>query len=1228
MIPSSFPSAVRASTLLSCLALALFVSAESAAQSGLDTPEPVGPFLNGLFPPTTPGDGSQIGYRPVDAFPNLRFDDPLVFTPLPGTNRIFVASRDGYFESFVNDPATATKSEMLDLTNTTAVVWDGGTLGLAFHPLFGQSVGRDYAYIYYCARPPGASYPGGSTNGFFGTYLRLSRFDLDPATYVADPASELIMLNLRLYNGSHRGGGMVFGDDGYLYVTIGDQFRYETAQDLEMTLEGGVMRLDVDANLATGHVPRRRFPDDAGEPDEVSGVGYTIPNDNPFLDVSGGIFEEYYTVGHRAPHRLTKDMRSGRLWVGEIGQVSREEINVIERGFNYGWPFREGTIDGVRPAPSTYYGTLKEPVLDFERSEAIAIIGGYVYRSLGHPELYGRYVCGGYAQNRIWAIDYDPATGVGTKEYLTQFTPGLLSTFGQDLEGEIYLCGLGQDVPIYKLARQSLNGPAPALLSQTGAFTDLASLTPAPGVMPYSLNQPAWWDGAETRRWMAIPNDGTHDLTTEQIAYSEEGDWDFPVGTVLVQHFELPVDDTNPSIVRRLETRFLVRGDAGVDYGVTYKWRADGSDADLLTAGLDDPVEIATATGSRFQNWHYPSSTACLTCHTSAAGGVLGPKTRQLNGDQFYDVTGRTANQLITLSALGALDTNIDAPKLPQLLTATSVADDTASREHRVRSYVDANCSYCHRPGTGNRGQFDARLPVPLTSQGLLYGPVTNGLGIAGARVIKPQDPSLSVMYQRMATVIPGVAMPPLAKAREDQVAVQLMESWISLMAVDRPINVARGTAVSQSSTLYGGLAELAIDTSTDGVYTHGSVTHTANEFQPWWEIDLGQVYYLTEVVLWNRTDCCGDRLADFHIFVSSDPFVSTDLITTQGQVGVDDIFHLGPASTTSTHPVQRKGRYLRVQLAATNVLSLAEVQILANLWPGQSVQTVVLGNSTVGDSGHDAWVSNLVIDEATAYTNSSGTLESWRVDQFDFYAWQSTDPVTPFVVRVEAEGVFTVLVVGTTRDAGQYVVGQNAFPFDKIGSRLLELQPGETIACGFLDSAADGSQGGAGSVIPFDDAGNEIWITGGGLASDAGAVVEGVAPTAGSIVETDLQRTYRFAVQLTNLEDIVPTPTAVEDQIPGVVADVTLAAARPNPFNAATELALSLSATGHVDWGIYDSRGRLVYQLARGLLVAGSHTRSWNGVDMRGQSVSSGVYYQRLSVAGLVRGNKFALVK
>jgi uncharacterized repeat protein (TIGR03806 family) len=795
---------IRCGWALAAAAVLLLAGAEDArAQAhGLAAPVAVQPFFDGVLPDRTPNSPTSSTWQVVPAFPNLLFDETTVIAASPASDRLYVGSRDGVVYFFDGtDPATSTKTQFVDLSDRVAVVWDGGFLGLAFHPEFKVpgSPFRNDVYVYYASYcpidatgnqiDPGAcdpNYPQSSTGGFFGTYLRLSRLKVPDGSDVADPNSEQVLLSIRLYNGSHRGGGLLFGDDGLLYLTIGDQFRYETAQDRTDTLEGGTMRFATDVtdiDLASGtwtcpadsHLPRRVF-DTA---DEVSGRTYCIPDTNPWQDPTGSTFEEYFTIGNRAPHRMTKDPLTGRLWSGEVGQSTREEINVIEWGRNYGWPFREGLTSGVRSQPATIEGLLTDPVVDFTRSEANAIIGGYVYRGTMFPELYGLYLAGGYAQRKIWAITYDEASGAGSKVQIASFSPGSLATFGQDNAGEVYLGGLGSQKPIYRLDRVGEPPPdAPALLSEIGIFDDLPNLVPSSKLVPYDLNVPFWSDGAIKTRWIAVPNDGTHDAPDEQIAFSAEGNWDYPVGTVLVKHFELPVDDTDPSVTRRLETRLQVKNVDGEFYGLTYKWRADEQDADLLATGLVEDVEITTATGTRTQPWVYPSRDQCLSCHSNAAGGALGPRTHQLNGNLLYPGTGVTDNQLRAWNHIGIFSPALVEAEIPGYLASAPVDDVAAPIETRARSYLDSNCAYCHRPGTGNRAQFDARLTTPLLSANMVYGGVADDLGIPGSAVVYPGDRMRSVAYHRILS-LGAIAMPPLAKNVVDQPGADLVGHWI-----------------------------------------------------------------------------------------------------------------------------------------------------------------------------------------------------------------------------------------------------------------------------------------------------------------------------------------------------------------------------------------------------------------------------------------------------------------
>src|SRR5262249_9358300 len=138
--------------------------------------------------------------------------------------------------------------------------------------------------------------------------------------------------------------------------------------------------------------------------------------------------------------------------------------------------------------------------------------------------------------------------------------------------------------------------------------------------VPYTVNVPLWSDAAIKMRWLSVPNDGGPLTTNEQISFATNGEWNFPAGTVFVKHFELATNDTNPNLKRRLETRLLVRDTNGGVYGVTYKWRPDSSEADLLPGSLNEDVIITTASGTRTQTWYYPSPADCLTCHTPYSG--------------------------------------------------------------------------------------------------------------------------------------------------------------------------------------------------------------------------------------------------------------------------------------------------------------------------------------------------------------------------------------------------------------------------------------------------------------------------------------------------------------------------------------------------------------------------------------------------------------------------------
>tara|TARA_R110000765_G_scaffold168384_3_gene273415 strand:+ start:34223 stop:38899 length:4677 start_codon:yes stop_codon:yes gene_type:complete len=752
-------------------------------EPGLTIAEPIGLFLNGNFPDIS---ASNQDYRP--AFPNLTFDSPLTFTGIPNSNRLIVGQRDGKMYWFDNNDNVTQKNILRDMSNEVGMVWDGGFLGLAIHPEFGQS-NKNYIYTYYTTKDSqGRDYPDTYVSGFgcqredyWGSFLILKRITVDPNTLSVDPNDDMVMIKMRMFSSTHRGGSLTFGNDGFLYLATGDQSAYAKAQNVTTNLDGGVLRIDVDQNTTKSYDPIRTLTENGRFPDEISGVGYGIPNENPFTNSNGSRFEEYFTVGHRNPHRMTKDKLTGDLIVGEVGESRHEEINVLKKGQNFGWPVYEGNYFRGTDCTTLLDDMAHEsPLVAFPRSEANALIGGYVYRGTSMPKYYGKYICADYGiGEEIWAVD----TSTGQYEVITQFSPTDIISFGEDNEGELYLLSQGDNVKLYKMVEGAgLTGTVPQLLSETGAFIDLQNMDPSQGLIPYKLIESFWSDGAEKKRWMAIPNNGTYNTEGEQISFSENGDWQFPVGAVLVKHFELPIDINDPSKTKKLETRFSVKASDGSFYFVTYKWNEQETEAFLLETGIEEDIPIKQANGSTaFQTWKYPSTQDCISCHNPATGGSLGPRTRYLNANFTYEKTGINANQLITLSHLGILNEIIDDPKTQQYQTYKALTDVNASLDERARSYLDLNCAYCHRPGaTGQRAQFDLQLFNNLNQTNLLKAGTNTPIGIEGEKILVPKDASKSILFHRMNTIDQTIMMPPIAKNKVDVLGVELIEAWIN----------------------------------------------------------------------------------------------------------------------------------------------------------------------------------------------------------------------------------------------------------------------------------------------------------------------------------------------------------------------------------------------------------------------------------------------------------------
>jgi uncharacterized repeat protein (TIGR03806 family) len=787
--------AVRITALV--FGITLIFEMRLQAGSGLDVPEPIGQFLNGNLPSQTPEGGSGVGdWSLVDAFPSLSFTNPLFMTPYPGTNDLVMLEHHGLVYLFDNSPSASGKQLILDIRDRVQDTHWGGLLSMAFHPEFGQSGSPNRGFVYFAYRyAPEAM--GSSSTHFVPGYLRVSRFEYNFGLDEINASSEFVLIQQYDTSKHHLGGSITFGADGFLYISRGDEWccndPSNATQKLNVGLFSGILRIDVDNNASLSHAIRRQPQDNYGNrpghwPASYT-QGYSIPNDNPWQDPSGGILEEFYAIGLRSPHSISYDSATSKIWIADVGETQREEIDLLTAGANYQWPFREGNTGGPKARPSSVIGTEKGPVAEYGHSGgANCIIGGHIYHGSEHASLLGgKYLFADNGNQKVWAMTYTPGQPGQIEELCVGPSGSYYTGFsgsGRDANGEVYFLKMtghnSSTGKVMKLSRAGSSTPdAPALLSQTGAFQSLSSLTPTNGLLPYDMNTPLFSDSAKKRRWFAIPNDGSHNTAGEKISYTENGNWGFPTGAVLVKHFDLPTDELIPSVVRRMETRFMVLGIDGQYFGFTYRWRPDGSDADLLTDGLDETVAVRKADGSTVnRTWHYPSRTECFSCHSSVVGYVLGPRTRQLNRNFTYPKTGRTGNQLETLQHLGMFTPNINPALLPGVLTSAPIDDASHSLQKRALSYLDSNCSNCHQPGGSAHANFDARLFIAPGSQGIVNAIPNNNFGIPNARVVAPQDVSRSVLHHR-ANLLGAGAMPPLAKNQVDDAAIELIENWI-----------------------------------------------------------------------------------------------------------------------------------------------------------------------------------------------------------------------------------------------------------------------------------------------------------------------------------------------------------------------------------------------------------------------------------------------------------------
>jgi uncharacterized repeat protein (TIGR03806 family) len=685
-------------------------------------------------------------FTQVRVFPNLTFSTPLAMMQAPNdSSHWYVVEQTGKVWRFENSPDVASAAVAIDVGDRIDSVASGieaerelGLLGMAFHPQFATN---HFVYLLY------------SRKGTSPRETWISRFtaSADGSTFVPD--SEVVLMQVRKPSNYHNGGTMHFGSDGYLYIGLGDGGKANdpgnNAQNPNTVL-GKMIRIDVD-----------------------HGNPYAIPAGNPnygnaLCNLTGkgaAACPEIYASGFRNPWQWSFDSdvpaESPRwLWMGDVGQDRYEEIDLVERGKNYGWSCREGlhavdiNADRCANVDLTQYAS---PIYEYSHSVGDSINGGYVYRGAAMPDLVGRYIFGDYVRGYIWYLTED-AKGFHRNGPVE--TNALISAFAQGNDKEIYFVNYGTGEPgtgqLFTLrpAVPTSAAGVPENLSQTGCFDPADPRKPSAGLIPYQPAAPFFSDGASKERWIALPDGDT-------VNVSNDGDFEFPSRTVLAKNFSL-----NGQLV---ETRLFMRHPDGIWAGYTYEWNDAQTDATLV----DVNGKQRTING---QVWSYPSRGECMRCHTNAAGFTLGPEAAQLDNDYGYP-SGNTANQMATLKHIGIFK---DDPPAVTSLVDPFGSGTVESIPARARSYLHTNCSGCHRPNGPTQSDMDLRATTQLADMHVCNtDPHAGDLGITGGKLVVPGNPEGSILFSRLSRT-DAYKMPPLGRSTVDEDGAALIRAWIA----------------------------------------------------------------------------------------------------------------------------------------------------------------------------------------------------------------------------------------------------------------------------------------------------------------------------------------------------------------------------------------------------------------------------------------------------------------
>ena len=713
-----------------------------------------------------------LPYRTAKVFPKLKTTFPITIANEPGRDGFLLLENNGY--------GPVRKSRLLRVANDAGVIdpevlleFDESIYDVCFHPRFAEN-----GFIFI-----GANGRWGEGRMEFNN--RVLRYTMDRKTGLIDPASRLVLM--QWHSHGHNGMALTFGKDGMFYITTGDGTsdcdEWDSGQDLTRLL-AKLLRIDVDH--------------------PAGGKPYGIPADNPFLKTEGAR-PETWAYGFRNPWRMTMDRATGDLWVGENGQDLWEYARIVHRGENYGWPVMEGSheLQQHRKAGPTPFS---KPLIEHSHTDFRSLTGGIVYHGAKFADLAGCYVYGDHSTGQIWAAKQQDGKLIRDRQ-IAKTSLGITG-FCETPQGDILVVDyLGNAIHKLDRAIQATNAPAapfPAKLSDTGLFTDTPNLQPHPALLHYEVNAPAWHDGATSERHIALPG-------TERMDFTEQGGWNFPNGTAIVQTLSLQN--------KRIESRVLLRQD-GEWNGYSYAWN------DAQTDALRVPAEGETRTLASQQSWRFPGRQECVFCHSRAANYVLGISTVQLNRagkDGVNQITRWERDGLLKFNhaateqaewnaELGKLNLSDvamqarmdlllptamqrqprkDSPLLARTTESMSRIvdphDKSASLHDRARAYLHANCAQCHVVSGGGNSTMQLTSLTADKDMGVINAtPLHTTFGIPEAMLAASGAPGRSLLIYRPA--VRGLGqMPPVGTMTPDAEGVALLAEWIASLPAPSP---------------------------------------------------------------------------------------------------------------------------------------------------------------------------------------------------------------------------------------------------------------------------------------------------------------------------------------------------------------------------------------------------------------------------------------------------------